>query len=255
MRVVRFIHEGMASWGIAEGDGEAMSIVPLARDPFAAAEPAGNPIAALDVELVAPAVPSKVVGYGRNYAHVKRAPDGRPEFFLKPPTAVVGPGREVVFPALVPRALPEPELTVVIGRACRNVDAADYADVVFGYTCGNDLTGRADPAAFGQSPFMAKAFDTFCPIGPWIETELDPSDLALGCRVNGEEVPSSRTSEMLTKVPELVALTSQIMTLLPGDVILTGTPRVETPLVVGDEVTVWIEGIGELTNRVCSDST
>jgi 2-keto-4-pentenoate hydratase/2-oxohepta-3-ene-1,7-dioic acid hydratase in catechol pathway len=145
----------------------------------------------------------------------------------------------------------EGELAVIIGRLCRDVPAAQAATVIFGYTCANDVTARDLQARDGQWA-RAKGFDTFCPLGPWIETELDPADLALTTTVNGEVRQQARTSQLLHSVPELVAYASSAMTLLPGDVLLTGTPAGVGPLADGDEVSVTIEGIGTLTNEVTS---
>lgn len=173
-----------------------------------------------------------------------------PMLFAKPSTAVIGPGEAIMYPQkLSERVDYEGELAVVIGRMCREVPASRAADVVLGYTCANDVTARDLQARDGQWT-RAKGFDTFCPLGPWIETEADPADLAISTTVNGEVRQDSSTSHLLHDVPALVEYVSQVMTLLPGDVILTGTPEGVGPLDIGDEVTVTIDGVGSLTNRV-----
>jgi 2-keto-4-pentenoate hydratase/2-oxohepta-3-ene-1,7-dioic acid hydratase in catechol pathway len=174
-----------------------------------------------------------------------------PLMFLKPNTAIIGPGDPVVMPPQSERVDYEGELAVVIGRLCREVPAARASDVILGYTCANDVTARDLQKKDGQWT-RAKGFDTFCPLGPWIETELDPSDLAISTTVNGETRQASRTDKLLHHIPELIEYITQVMTLLPGDVILTGTPEGVGPLQVDDEVSVTIENIGTLTNRVIS---
>jgi 2-keto-4-pentenoate hydratase/2-oxohepta-3-ene-1,7-dioic acid hydratase in catechol pathway len=208
------------------------------------------------VRLLAPVLPSKVVAVGRNYAdHIREMgaePADEPVLFLKPSTAVCGPGDPVAYPASLSKRVDyEGELAVVIGRLCRDVPADQAAAVVLGYTCGNDITARDLQARDGQWA-RAKGFDTFCPLGPWIETEADPADLELTTTVNGEVRQRARTSQLLHNVPALIAYASSVMTLLPGDVLLTGTPAGVGPLADGDEVSVTIEGIGTLTNEVAS---
>jgi 2-keto-4-pentenoate hydratase/2-oxohepta-3-ene-1,7-dioic acid hydratase in catechol pathway len=196
--------------------------------------------------------PSKIVGFGRNYAPAIRTEEEEPSFFLKAPTSIVGPGDVIRLPAAARGgALFEAELAVVIGRRCRDVSARDFASVVYGYTIANDVSGVdliKEPA--GNYPVKAKSYDTFCPLGPWIETVLDPEVGAVGCDVNGVTRQTARTSHMITPVSELVAIASEVMTLLPGDVILTGTPPGLDPLRHGDYVEAWIEGIGRLGNPV-----
>jgi 2-keto-4-pentenoate hydratase/2-oxohepta-3-ene-1,7-dioic acid hydratase in catechol pathway len=214
----------------------------------------GETVPLTDVRLVAPVLPrSKVVGVGRNYREhaIELGNEVPPEplLFLKPNTAVIGPGEPVVLPRQSDNVHHEAELAVVIGRICRDVPLDRVPDVVFGYTCGNDVTARDLQKRDGQWA-RAKGFDSFCPLGPWIETELDPADLAVTCSVNGEQRQSGRTSQMIYDVAALVSYVSAAFTLLPGDVILTGTPAGVGPIVDGDDVTVAVEGIGELTNRV-----
>ncbi len=191
---------------------------------------------------------------GRNYPSYLREADGEaqpdPVLFLKPSTSVTGPGDAIKYPVkLTDRVDFEGELAVIIGRLCRQVPPERADEVIFGYTCANDVTARDLQARDGQWT-RAKGFDTFCPLGPWMETGTNPADLQLTTTVNGTVRQQARTSELLWDVPGLVAHISQVMTLLPGDVLLTGTPAGVGPLTDGDEVSVTIESIGTLTNRV-----
>jgi 2-keto-4-pentenoate hydratase/2-oxohepta-3-ene-1,7-dioic acid hydratase in catechol pathway len=202
-------------------------------------------------------LPSKVVAAGGNYASYLREMNGdapargsEPVLFLKPSTSVTGPGESINYPVkLTDRIDFEGELAVIIGRICREVPRERADEVIFGYTCANDVTARDLQARDGQWT-RAKGFDTFCPLGPWIETGTNPADLELVTTVNGAVRQRARTSELLWDVPALVAFVSRVMTLLPGDVLLTGTPAGVGPLTDGDEVSVTIESIGTLTNRV-----
>jgi 2-keto-4-pentenoate hydratase/2-oxohepta-3-ene-1,7-dioic acid hydratase in catechol pathway len=205
-----------------------------------------------DVRLLAPVLPrSKVVGIGRNYAaHAAELGNdlpAEPLMFLIPNTAVVGPGDPVVLPRQTSEVHYEGELAVVIRRICKDVPPERVKDVIYGYTCANDVTARDLQRADGQWA-RAKGFDTFCPLGPWIETELDVSDLSLVTRRDGEVVQDGTTADMVHDVATLVAHASQAFTLLPGDVILTGTPAGVGPVVSGQRVEVEIEGIGTLSN-------
>ncbi len=211
-----------------------------------------------DVRLLAPVLPrSKVVGIGRNYAaHAAELGHDVPEeplMFLKPNTSVVGPGDPVFYPPQTQELHYEGELAVVIGRICRDVPVEQATDVIYGYTIGNDVTARDLQRKDGQFT-RAKGFDSFCPLGPWIETDLDPQAFADGVRVqthlNGDVMQDGSTADMIFDVPALVAHVSSVMTLLPGDVILTGTPEGVGPMQVGDEVEVSIAGLGSLTNRI-----
>jgi 2-keto-4-pentenoate hydratase/2-oxohepta-3-ene-1,7-dioic acid hydratase in catechol pathway len=205
-----------------------------------------------DVRLLAPVIPrSKVIGIGRNYADHAREMGtevpAEPMMFLIPNTAVVGPGEPVVIPPMTSEVHYEGELAVVIGRLCKDVEPQDVAKVVFGYTCANDVTARDLQRGDGQWA-RAKGMDTFCPLGPWIETDLDTSDLSLVTRRDGEVVQDGTTADMVHKVATLVSHASKAFTLLPGDVILTGTPAGVGPVVAGQRVEVEIEGIGVLSN-------
>jgi 2-keto-4-pentenoate hydratase/2-oxohepta-3-ene-1,7-dioic acid hydratase in catechol pathway len=258
--------DGAAPTGAAEGGADAaaeLGMVPgtviaeLRGHPFVgtgSVQFTGVTYPLADVRLLAPVLPSKVVAVGKNYADHAREmgsePPPEPVLFLKPSTAVVGPGEPIAYPVkLTQRVDYEGELAVIIGRLCREVPAAQAADVIFGYACANDVTARDLQARDGQWD-RAKGFDTFCPLGPWIETDVDPADLALTTTVNSELRQSARTSQLLHDVPALVEFISTVMTLLPGDVLLTGTPAGVGPIEDGDEVSVSIEGIGSLVNRV-----
>ncbi|TDB81530.1 FAA hydrolase family protein [Actinomadura sp. KC216] len=251
MRIARFSTDDGMSFGVVEEN----TVAAIAAHPFGDLTFTGQRFPLADVRLLAPILPSKVIAIGKNYAdHVREmggaAPPAEPVVFSKPSTAVIGPGEAVAYPQkLSERVDYEGELAVVIGRMCREVPASRAAEVILGYTCANDVTARDLQAKDGQWT-RAKGFDTFCPIGPWIETEADPADLAITTTVNGEVRQDARTSLLLHDIPALVEYVSQVMTLLPGDVILTGTPAGVGPLEIGDEVTVTVENIGSLTNRV-----
>jgi 2-keto-4-pentenoate hydratase/2-oxohepta-3-ene-1,7-dioic acid hydratase in catechol pathway len=216
----------------------------------------GNRYPLAEVRLLAPVLPSKVVAVDRNYPpeldgqELDGEAPPEPVLFLKPSTSVTGPGDAIKYPVkLTERVDFEGELAVIIGRLCRQVPPERADEVIFGYACANDVTARDLQARDGQWT-RAKGFDTFCPLGPWMETGTNPADLDLTTTVNGAVRQQARTSELRWKVPELVAYVSQVMTLLPGDVLLTGTPAGVGPLTSGDQVSVTIESIGTLTNRV-----
>jgi 2-keto-4-pentenoate hydratase/2-oxohepta-3-ene-1,7-dioic acid hydratase in catechol pathway len=250
MRIARFSTDDGVFFGAVEDD----SIAAIDAHPFGELRLTGKRFPLADVRLVAPILPSKVVAIGKNYAgHVREmggeAP-AEPVIFMKPSTSVIGPREPIAYPQkLSERVDYEGELAIVIGRLCRDVPVERTADVVLGYTCANDVTARDLQRRDGQWT-RAKSFDTFCPLGPWIETAADPADLAITTTVNGEVRQESRTSLLLHNVPALIAHVSQVMTLLPGDVILTGTPAGIGPLEIDDEVEVTIESVGTLTNRV-----
>jgi 2-keto-4-pentenoate hydratase/2-oxohepta-3-ene-1,7-dioic acid hydratase in catechol pathway len=209
-----------------------------------------------DVRLLAPVLPrSKVVGIGKNYAAHAAEMGGdvpsEPLMFLKPNTSVCGPGDPVFYPRQSSEVHFEGELAVVIGRICRDVTPERVPEVVYGYTVANDVTAR-DLQRHDVQFTRAKGFDSFCPLGPWIETDLDTSDLSVTTHLNGDLVQDGRTKDLVFDVPTLVAYVTSVMTLLPGDVILTGTPDGVGPMQVGDEVEVTVSGIGSLTNTVVS---
>ena len=211
-----------------------------------------------DVRLLAPVLPrSKVIGIGRNYAahaaELGHDLPSEPLMFLKPNTSVVGPGDPIFYPRQTQDLHYEGELAVVIGRICRDVPPEQATDVIYGYTVANDVTAR-DLQKSDVQFTRAKGFDSFCPLGPWIETDLDPQAFADGVRVqthvNGDVRQDGTTADLIFDIPTLVAHVSSVMTLLPGDVILTGTPEGVCPMEVGDEVEVSIAGIGTLVNKV-----
>ncbi|GLW06111.1 hypothetical protein Misp01_12410 [Microtetraspora sp. NBRC 13810] len=256
MRIARFSTGEGVTFGVVDGGPGQEFVQAISGHPFGAIQFSGERLPLAEVRLVAPILPSKVVAIGKNYAEHAREmggePPAEPVIFSKPSTSVIGPREAIAYPEkLSERVDFEGELAVVIGRLCREVPVERASEVIFGYTCANDVTARDLQAKDGQWT-RAKSFDTFCPLGPWIQTELDPSDLAITTTVNGEIRQSARTSQLMHDVPALVAYVSAVMTLIPGDVILTGTPAGVGPLSVGDEVGVGIEGIGTLTNRVVS---
>lgn len=257
MRIARFSFGDDIKFGVVAAIGDDEVVAPIVGDPlYAPIQPAGDPIPLVDVRLLAPVIPrSKIVGIGRNYANhaaeMGHEVPANPLLFLKPNTSVIGPGEPITYPPFSENVHFEAELAVVIGRVCKDVPAARVPEVIFGYTCANDVTARDLQQTDGQWA-RAKGFDSSCPLGPWIETELDPADLAVSCSVNGELRQDGRTSQMVRDVVELVTYVSSAFTLLPGDVILTGTPAGVGPLAPGDQVAVTVEGIGTLTNRVVS---
>jgi 2-keto-4-pentenoate hydratase/2-oxohepta-3-ene-1,7-dioic acid hydratase in catechol pathway len=262
VRIARFTLGEDPRFGVVTGDvddlgtpAEDSTVVALAGDPlYVGIKLTEEQHKLADVRLLAPVIPrSKVVGIGRNYAahaaEMAGEPPTEPLMFLKPNTAVVGPGDPVFYPRQSGNVHYEGELAVVIGRICRDVAPDRVDDVVFGYTVGNDVTAR-DLQRSDVQFTRAKGFDSFCPLGPWIETDLDVADLRLQTHLNGDLKQDASTKEMVFDVPTLVAAVTAVMTLLPGDVLLTGTPAGVGPMRVGDEVEVTISGIGSLTNRV-----
>jgi 2-keto-4-pentenoate hydratase/2-oxohepta-3-ene-1,7-dioic acid hydratase in catechol pathway len=215
----------------------------------------GEQVASLEeVHLLAPCLPSKIVAVGRNYAghaaELGNSVPAEPLVFLKPPSAVIGPGAAIVYPQhLSQRVDHEAELAVVVGRRARCVSAKDALAFVRGYTCANDVTAR-DLQERDEQWTRSKSFDTFCPLGPWIVPDLDVSDLAIRCRVNGALRQDGRTRDLVFGVAELLATVSAVMTLEPGDLLLTGTPEGIGPIYPGDRVAVEVEGIGTLENDV-----
>ena len=256
MRIARFTSGDGAAFGVVEGGQDALTVRRMEGHPFAPFQLTGDPVPVSDVRLLAPVLPSKVVAIGRNYAEHVQEMGGEgdlaepPVVFLKPSTSVIGPGDAVQYPVGISGQVDfDGELAVVIARLCREVPPERVKDVVLGFTCANDVTAR-DLQKRESQWGRAKGFDTFCPIGPWVTTDIDPSDLAVTTTVNGDLKQAGRTSQMMRGIDVLVSHVSQAMTLLPGDVILTGTPAGVVPLAVGDEVSVTIEQVGTLTNRV-----
>ena len=232
-------------------DGEA--VAPITSHPFAPIEPVGTVFKLEDVRLLAPLIPSKIIAVARNYvAHAEELGNTVPEepmIFLKPSTSVIGPNVPIVLPWQSEDVEHEAELAVVIGHLAKDVTDETVDDVIFGYTCANDVSARDLQKKDGQWG-RAKGFDTFCPLGPWIETELDAADALITCRVNEKITQQDSTALMVRDVRELVKWISSVMTLLPGDVILTGTPAGVGRIKAGDRVSVTIDGIGELMNPV-----
>ncbi|MEV4199157.1 fumarylacetoacetate hydrolase family protein [Micromonospora globbae] len=263
MRIARFAHAKGMSFGVVEGEPEAgpqgLTVAEIEGHPFGQISFTGARWALSDVRLLSPILPSKVVCVGRNYAehaaeHGSEVPK-EPLLFLKPSTSVIGPRDAIRLPIFSKQVEHEAELAVVIGApGARRADRAAAERAIFGYTCANDVTARDLQRSDGQWT-RAKGFDSFCPLGPWITTGLDVSDLEIRCEVGPDpdalEVRQlGRTRDMVFDVPALVSYISHVMTLLPGDVVLTGTPAGVSPLTDGDTVSVRIEGIGELTNPV-----
>lgn len=266
MRIARYVADGGdPSYGIVEleqdGGGHPNTIAAISGDPLAGpVNYTGERIALADVRLVAPVIPrSKVVAIGKNYAaHAaefnSEVPD-EPLTFLKPNTSVIGPGEPIIYPPETENLHFEGELAIVIGRICRRVPRDRAAEVIFGYTVANDVSAR-DLQARDKQWTRAKGYDTFCPLGPWIVTHLsleEAGDLSLTTAVNGETKQNSTTSLLVRGIAELIEFVSSYTTLLPGDVILTGTPEGVGPMVPGDSVAVTIEGIGTLTNPVAAE--
>jgi 2-keto-4-pentenoate hydratase/2-oxohepta-3-ene-1,7-dioic acid hydratase in catechol pathway len=257
VRIARFAGDDDPRFGVIGDDNGVPTIAVLNGDPlYAGLNLSGQKIPLAEVRLLAPVIPrSKVVCVGKNYvAHAAEMGGEVPQeplIFLKPNTSVIGPGEPIFYPDQSENVHFEGELAVVIGRICRDISAADAAKVIFGYTIGNDVTARDLQARDGQWA-RAKGFDTFCPLGPWIETDFDPSKVQVTTRLGTEVKQDGNTSDMVFTVPDIIEYVSSFMTLLPGDVILTGTPDGVGPMVVGDEVSVTIEGIGTLTNSVVS---
>lgn len=249
MRLVRFQTEGRTACGILNGD----EVAELDGDFFSSFKTLKACHAVSNVRLLPPCTPSKVVAVGLNYrdhaAELGYSVPEEPIIFLKPPTTVIGPGDYIIYPSLSTQVDYEAELAVVIKDRIRGIESDEAHEHILGYTCANDVTARDLQKKDGQWT-RAKSFDTFCPVGPWIETEADPSDLRVESYLNGEKRQSSRTSQFIFDVKRLVSFISNVMTLFPGDIILTGTPAGIGPMRPGDEIEVRIENIGSLKNRV-----
>jgi 2-keto-4-pentenoate hydratase/2-oxohepta-3-ene-1,7-dioic acid hydratase in catechol pathway len=258
MRVVRFSPQpdaGLGSdplFGVLEDDN---SITVITGDPiYQGIQKTAAKLQLTQVRLLAPVIPrSKIVAIGKNYAdHAAEmggvVPD-EPIIFIKPNTTVIGPGDTIVWPAMAPSIDYEAELAIVIGRICKDVPKEKINDVIFGYTLANDVTCRELQKKDGQWA-RAKGFDTFCPLGPWIETDFVPGNQRITTTVNGEVKQDGKLSDMIFKVADIVNFVSSVMTLLPGDVIITGTPAGIGPMPEKSTVAVSIEGLGQLTNKV-----
>ncbi len=251
MRLVRFRTGERIATGLIEGE----YVRPLRGTFFQDPVPTGEEIPLANARLLAPVIPSKVVAVGKNYVEHAEEMGGEvpeePIIFLKPSTSVIGPGDPIPYPSVSTRVDHEAELAVVVGRLARRVPADQAASVILGFTCANDVTARDLQQRDGQWT-RAKGFDGFCPLGPWIETELDADDVEVQCRVNGDVRQLARTSQLAFGPAVLVEFISRVMTLLPGDVILTGTPAGVGPVEPGDKIEVEVEGVGALTNQVAA---
>lgn len=259
MRICRVAVDGEPFFGVLEGVDEWGEVQPdamvalLRGHPFGEFAPDGRVLPVADLRLLAPVIPSKVIAVGRNYAdHAAELGNQvpvEPMLFLKPSTSVIGPGDAIALPWQSDQVDHEGELAVVIARLCRDVAEDDAESVILGYTCANDVTARDLQKRDGQWG-RAKGFDSFCPLGPWITTEVDLDEAAITCSVNGAIRQQATLGDMVHGVAQIIAHASSVMTLLPGDVILTGTPSGVGPVQAGDLVEVSIEGIGCLANPV-----
>jgi len=255
VRIARIAHPEGVAFAALEGTEDNVVAAEIAEHPFGPHQFTGRRWPLADTRLLAPLLPTKIVCVGRNYAeHVREMGNevpAAPVIFMKPNTSVVGPNVPIKLPPSSNRVDFEGELAAVVGRPCKDVPAERAADVLLGYTVANDVTARDQQKEDGQWT-RAKGYDTFCPLGPWIETEVQPGDLAIRTELDGEVRQDSRTSLLLHDVPKLVEWISAVMTLLPGDVILTGTPAGVGPMQPGQTVSVTVEGVGTLTNPVVS---
>lgn len=266
MRIVRFVHNDTPTYGVVEGelpeiseDGtletSGLEVAVLNSDPFfSPAQSTGERIPYDDLRLVAPILPrSKVIGVGRNFAdHAKEMGNEvpvSPLTFFKPNTAVVGPGEPIRLPAISENVSYEAELAVVISKVAKHVTPETAYDYVLGYTASNDVTLR-DIQNFDNQWSRAKGFDSSCPLGPWIETDFDPDNVRIRSWVNGQKKQDGNTQDFIFDIPTVIAHLTEVMTLLPGDVILTGTPEGVGQIIAGDRVSIGIDGLGLLTNPV-----
>ncbi|MEV0683732.1 fumarylacetoacetate hydrolase family protein [Nocardia sp. NPDC050378] len=255
MRLGRVASPDGVAFVSIEGDPSVAVAKEIAEHPFGTPTFTGRSWPLADIRLLAPILASKVICIGKNYAAHAAEMGGEapkdPVIFIKPNTSIVGPNAPIILPPSSSQVDFEGELAVVIGRPCKDVPAAKAADVILGYTVANDVTARDQQRHDGQWT-RAKGYDTFCPLGPWIETAVDPSDLEITTELDGEVRQRSRTSLFLHDIPKIIEWISSVMTLLPGDVILTGTPEGVGPLAAGQNVSVTVEGIGTLTNPVAT---
>lgn len=249
MKIVRFAAQGKTLYGILSRD----RVRAIAGRPFPSIRPTGTTYTLQDVRLLAPCVPSKIVALGVNYrSHADEMRSQLPKaplIFIKPPTAVIGPEDTIVYPPSSRQVDYEGELGVVIKKKAKDVAESQAADFIVGYTCLNDVTARDLQRSDGQWT-RGKGFDTFAPMGPCIETELDPTDVPIEVYLNGKLVQQGNTRDLIFGVNRLVSFISEVMTLLPGDVIATGTPGGIGPMQPGDTVELKIAPIGVLRNRV-----
>jgi 2-keto-4-pentenoate hydratase/2-oxohepta-3-ene-1,7-dioic acid hydratase in catechol pathway len=250
MRIARFSAKGSVSYGVVEA--EQVSV--LAGHPIGDIHYTGEVLPLAGVRLLAPIIPSKIICIGKNFAEHAREmgsePPTEPLFFFKPTTSIIGPDDVIRIPTQSNDVQHEAELAIVISRLCKDVPIERINDVILGYTCANDVTARDLQYTDGQWA-RSKGFDTFCPLGPWIETDLKNfHEVQIQCRLNGQIKQSAAANEMIHSIPTIVSWVSHHITLLPGDVILTGSPAGISRMVAGDEVAVEITGIGVLRNKV-----
>ncbi len=256
VKILRYQSDTGAQYGVLEGNATVRQLV---GSPFGDYD-VGQAVGSVDsLKLLAPVAPSKVIGVGANYKlHIEEGSGSVPEvpmLFTKPPTAVVGPDEPIVYPTGAESVQFEGELVVVMGKTARHVSEEDALDYVLGYTCGNDVSHREvqlAEMAMGVL-LLGKGYDSFCPLGPVIATGLDPGNLMLETRLNGERRQQTNTSDLLFSVPHLISFMTRYFTLLPGDVISTGTPSGVGDMGPGDSVEIEIEGIGMLRNHVVAE--
>lgn len=252
MKIVRYQDGSSIRWGVIEGD----AIREMDGDPFGHFHITSKSESVESMKLLSPCLPTKIVALGLNYRdhaeEMKMTLPEKPICFLKPSTSVIGPGEAIVYPKMSNRVDYESELAVVIRKMVKSVSEEKAADYILGYTCLNDVTARDLQPIEGQWT-IAKGFDTFAPIGPWIVTDVDPNHLEISSYLNGERRQHSNTKNLIFSPHQLVSFISHIMTLLPGDVIATGTPSGVGPMAIGDRVDVVIEGIGTLSNTVVGE--
>lgn len=252
MRYARVAVDGTPRWGVVHGD----TVHLMDGTPYDGGQPTQTRLALADVRLLAPVTPSKIFCLGKNYqdhrAEMGYAHDGAPSVFMKGSTTIIGPGDDIVLPPLSmsTHVEHEAELAIVIGKPARFVSAENALDYILGYTCANDVSAR-DLQRGDPHPTRGKGFDTFCPVGPWIETDLDPiSGVRLRCSVNGTLRQDGSTVDMTYGIPFLIEYLTGFATLLPGDLVITGSPGGTEPLHPGDRIDIEIDGIGMLTNGV-----
>ncbi len=246
MKLIRFEKDGRANYGMIEGD----TVYRLTGSPFSGGTKRGPAVGPLQgVKTLAPCEPTKILCAAKNYPWGENpSRSERPVLFFKPPSSVVGPGGDIIHPPDSQRLIFESELVVVMGKPARNIGPGEARQYILGYTCGNDVTAY-DFVLRDNATFHGKSFDTFCPLGPFITEDLDPDNTTITCRVNGEVRVTGSTGGKYYSCAELVSFTSNIMTLYPGDIIMTGTPDIGD-IHRGDTVEVEIAGIGTLRNRV-----
>lgn len=248
-KYLRFLAEGKVRYGLLEGE----KVRALSGPPFDPGETSSTMIPLERVQILSPCAPSKIICVGLNYKdhaeEIKAELPEEPHIFLKPPTAVIGPNEAIILPSMSSRVDYEGELAIVIKRRAKNVGREEAPDYILGYTCFNDVTAR-DLVAKDKGPLRAKIFDTFAPFGPYIVSDIDPVGLAIKTYLNGELKQSSNTKSLIFDPFCLVSFISSVLTLLPGDLISTGTPSGIGPMRAGDIVEVEIEKVGRLRNSV-----